>query len=462
MNTNESQNNILRRIIYIIVLIFLIIVAVFLYERYSKSNFNDFVRTEYVLYTSDFVRDHEVRYSKSDSYKIVSNEMNDAMFYKTINVTPNTPYKVSCMVKTENVKTEKAVSNGGAHISIANTVEKSKSITGTNDWQLLEFTFNSKNRTSVNIGFRLGGYDDNCTGTVWFSDFTLEVTSSQQNNSWNFACFIFENTQVTMENNGVSRNINLSMTADDIFTLQDDMQRFKNSLQELSHNKIKVNYNIIRVKEPITSLSYDDKNGYYVGPENVEKIIEKYINNTEYDHIFICVRLGDNEHKNDIPVYDWIGLGGMDYLGIGFSNIRLPNASSNIVYTYSSGINTFPEEVFVHEFLHSLERDSIEYGYTIPALHDNEKYGYKEEGLTGLKSWYEDYMNCNIKSGGQKIGLPEKAFTFKPTHIGDFKYSYKIDEFKEPSNIIEVIKQMLKNVVKNFNAITIKKGENNT
>ena len=48
------------------------------------------------------------------------------------------------------------------------------------------------------------------------------------------------------------------------------------------------------------------------------------------------------------------------------------------MYKYDSRINTFPEEVFLHEFLHSLERNAQEYGYTIPALHDNEKYGYKD------------------------------------------------------------------------------------
>ena len=46
----------------------------------------------------------------------------------------------------------------------------------------------------------------------------------------------------------------------------------------------------------------------------------------------------------------------MDLNGIGYSNIRLPNSKSSYIYTYDSYINTFPEEVFIHEFLHSLER----------------------------------------------------------------------------------------------------------
>ena len=53
----------------------------------------------------------------------------------------------------------------------------------------------------------------------------------------------------------------------------------------------------------------------------------------------------------------------MDYYGIGFSNIRLPNSSKSYIYKYDTRINTFPEEVFLHEFLHSLERTAKEYGY---------------------------------------------------------------------------------------------------
>ncbi len=177
MSKDNEKKSTLGKVIYIAIVIILIFVAFKLYKNYSRTNFNDFTRTEYKPYTSEFSRDDETKYGASKSYKISSQEENDAMFYKTINVTPNTPYKVTCMVKTENVKTVKEVSNGGAHISISDTVEKSKSITGTNDWQKLEFIFNSKNRTSVNIGFRLGGYDDNCTGTAWFSNFTIESGS---------------------------------------------------------------------------------------------------------------------------------------------------------------------------------------------------------------------------------------------------------------------------------------------
>ena len=68
---------------------------------------------------------------------------------------------------------------------------------------------------------------------------------------------------------------------------------------------------------------------------------------------------------SSIPVNEWIGLGSMRYDSIGFSNIRMPNDLRNsTMYKYNIKNDTFPEEVFVHEFLHSLERNLTEKGYT--------------------------------------------------------------------------------------------------
>ena len=128
----------------------------------------------------------------------------------------------------------------------------------------------------------------------------------------------------------------------------------------------------------------------------------------------------------------------MDLYGVGYSNIRLPNDSSSYIYTYNPSINTFPEEVFVHEFLHSLERILQERNYEIPELHDYEKYGYKDQRLIGLKNWYRDYMNCNIKtSDGKLIGLDSSVYKLTPPANSDFKHSIEIEYNQEPQNLIE-------------------------
>ena len=82
-----------------------------------------------------------------------------------------------------------------------------------------------------------------------------------------------------------------------------------------------------------------------------------------------------------------------------------------------------------------------------------EKYGYKNQNLTGLKQWYTDYMNKNIISSNKKIGLPEEVYKLKPAKNSDFDYSFNLQEFKEPENIIEEIRQLFKNVVTNVKNI---------
>lgn len=138
----------------------------------------------------------------------------------------------------------------------------------------------------------------------------------------------------------------------------------------------------------------------------------------------------------------------MDYHNIGFSNIRLPSDKNSYIYRYNKVINQFPEEVFLHEFLHSLERNLQEYGYNIPALHDNEKYGYKNEQLISLSNWYKDYMQKNINDNGTKMGLDPIVYTIKPVQESDFMYPINIEIAREPQNIIEEIQSIFNNFMK--------------
>lgn len=293
-----------NKIINIITWIIIIVILIFAFEFYKTNNFNEFIRSEANLHTSEFKRDENVKYSKKSSYQIISNTENDAMFSKKVKVERNTPYKVTCMVKTENVVAENDISGVGAQIAILGTSEKSIAITGTQEWQKIEMIFNSKNRDEVDIGFRLGGYLGNCTGTAWFSDFTLEEGTLSENKNWKFACFIFENTDVIV--NG--KEVKLSMTDTDIADIKDTIGRFETTTKNLSEDKMTANCDIYKIQEPINKLTYDDEFGYYVAAEDVEKSIKDIVQQNDYDHIFVIIRLGNEEFQNDIKINDWIGL----------------------------------------------------------------------------------------------------------------------------------------------------------
>ena len=138
----------------------------------------------------------------------------------------------------------------------------------------------------------------------------------------------------------------------------------------------------------------------------------------------------------------------MKYKQIGFSNIRLPNDRNSDIYKYSS-TNTFPQEVFLHEFLHTLERNERENGNSVIALHDYSPFGYEIEPVEGLKDWYSDYMQNKIK-WARDLGLSDFAYSSKPIHESNFKYSIELNEFREPQNLIEEINSIVNRVKKLF------------
>lgn len=300
--SKKSVGSKISNIIFTIIVIFVIYKLLGLYKVYY---FNDFTKAEQTLGITKFTRDNKIKYSDNYSYKIESDQFNDAIFYKTINVKKNTPYKLTCMVKTKDVENVSKKNNGGAHISIVNSVEASKYISGTEDWQKLEFIFDSKNRDTIEIGFRLGGNETNSKGTAWFSNFKLEEGIKTNSNNWNVACFIMKNIDTQLSD---GQKLKLSMELKDVESVKSNMQRFAVACKDLSEGQMTAQYDVYEIEEPIKTITYSEEYGYYVDSADVEDIIIPYLNKKEYDYIFVAVRLGDLDKNIEIPIYDWIGL----------------------------------------------------------------------------------------------------------------------------------------------------------
>lgn len=234
---DRKKHSKISTIINIILAIVAFIVISKLWHQYEINEFGDFIKAEYNTGVSSFIRDDVVKYSNKYSYKIESNEFNDALIYKTIEVEEDTVYRVTAMVKFEGVENEKAESEGGVNIGIMDTTEKSESFIGNGDWQQISFEFDSKNRTEVDIVFRLGSYDDNSKGTVWFSDFTLEKGQKNTDKNWNFICLIMKNLEAEFEDNGEIKKAQTSLKTNEISYIEDNMKKFQTSIKELSRRK---------------------------------------------------------------------------------------------------------------------------------------------------------------------------------------------------------------------------------
>ncbi len=417
----------------------IIVLLIMIVTIYNKYYFNDFIKAHERKADTSFYRDSKQKYNGKKSYCIENTEYNDSLFFKEIEVEKNTPYKIKCMIKTENVESDKPETSG-ACISIMGTADQTIPIQGTTDWQEVTLLVDSKEKDNLDISFRLGGYEGYSKGKAWFSDIHVEKGIKDDTTNWHTVCFLMNNISTQID----GQSYTYSLTEEDKSLLKSNIQRFAESCNTLSGGAMTVTYEVKEIEEPITTLSYDEENYYYISPRDVKPLINEYVKSNEYDHIFIGVRMGDT--ASAIPVNDWIGLGSMRYDNIGFSNIRMPNDLKNsIMYKYDIRNDIFPEEVFVHEFLHSLERNLNEKGYTFPALHDNEKFGYETQAKSGLKQWYEDYMKCNINSTSGKTGLDKIVYTTKPVQVSDFNFSEEIDFENNPHNPIDLIGQIINN-----------------
>jgi len=150
----------------------------------------------------------------------------------------------------------------------------------------------------------LGGNSSKVKGTAWFSDFKLEEGVKDNSNNWNVACFLIKNIDVNIDN----QNLKLSMNINDAEKMRANIDRFKIAAQELSADRMTVDYDIYEIDDPIKSITYSEEFGYYLDPSDVQDILKEHLEKEEYDYIFVTTRLGDLEENIEIPVYDWIGL----------------------------------------------------------------------------------------------------------------------------------------------------------
>lgn len=154
------------------------------------------------------------------------------------------------------------------------------------------------------FGFRLGGYLGKCIGTAWFSEFTFEEGVTTKSNEWKYACFIFKNTDVMID----SQEVKISVTDNDISDIKDTIGRFEQNIRSLSNNKMSADCDVYVVDDPIKKLTYDDEFAYYVAAEDIEDSIKNVIQESDYDHIFAIIKLGNEKYKDTIEINDWIGL----------------------------------------------------------------------------------------------------------------------------------------------------------
>lgn len=93
----------------------------------------------------------------------------DSFLKQTVAVKPNTLYRLSGVIRTENVDTKRF----GATLSLEGTFETTKSIDRSKSWTRVSFEFSTGPLDTIKVGCRLGHHSSKASGKAWFDQLEL-------------------------------------------------------------------------------------------------------------------------------------------------------------------------------------------------------------------------------------------------------------------------------------------------
>jgi hypothetical protein len=182
---------------------------------------------------------------------------------------------------------------------------------------------------------------------------------------------------------------------------------FKSDITSKSNWQITANTTIIKCDTELSDYSKLSF-GYYIDAKDAFEYLEnENISMDSYDHVFFVTCFPDLPRS-------YFGLGGTFIQGdCGFSFIVYGSgAMDSTEYCYNISQTNWPAGLYVHEFIHSLERYAAKFGYFVPSADGAEKYGY--ENIDHWRNYYTDILNNNVFHDGEYIGVPFEVWSLPP------------------------------------------------
>lgn len=119
---------------------------------------------------STFVLTGEKVHGGKKALMIRSTTSNDVRAIQTVEVKPNTFYRLAGWIATTDVPEERV----GGNLCLMGGYDHTSSVNGTKDWTYVELNFRTHaSQTEVTVGARLGMYSNDTTGTAYFDDLSL-------------------------------------------------------------------------------------------------------------------------------------------------------------------------------------------------------------------------------------------------------------------------------------------------
>lgn len=244
---------------------------------------------------------------------------------------------------------------------------------------------------------------------TWYSTLNIIGLSTGDPIVWRIMWLIMPKVEAKLKDNST---FTINMTDNDINKVTEMASRFENNIEKASNNQVDISVDVFVSKQTVSSLTVFSGNSYYVSPKDIPDDAKSA--SKEYDSVIATVRLSG---ESCTISNDWWGLGGQ-IPSYTYCVVQMLPGYDLSWYLEANDNVPYPEEVWVHEWVHCLDSFYNRLGYIMPD-ENSEKYGYKRDskvGFNGYYKYYSDIFNNKVYDNINKkyIGITQDMWQLHP------------------------------------------------
>ena len=344
------------------------------------------------------------------SYCLRDTRANDLRIQRMFRVNPDTIYYITADIRTENVINHENQENPiGACLS-TNDWFCSKSLFGTNDWQSVGVLGRSDEEGRLWVSFNLGYTFNTCSGCAWFENVRFQPILPTRNhkNTWRFLAVIVSESGIDTEHEGSRLCLSHSMSEQERHLIRKSLYDFERDFCEDGEGLVDCKVDILELRKKCTAYTKADIGYLISGPDACRYLEENGVCIEKYDHVFMIV------FQPSLPA-NYFGLGGLPIKGsVGFSLILHADANNSLHYLSGKRENTWIPTIYMHEFLHSIERCANALRLPVPMV-DGDRFGYPE--VDEYRLWYRDFIHNRLWKNGKNHGVDARIWQLRPSRF---------------------------------------------
>lgn len=252
---------------------------------------------------------------------------------------------------------------------------------------------------------------------------------------WKALLLVYPNTDVTyVDSDGATRHLVTSRPLTERLKALRAFHQYASFAHDYSDGEALVQYDVIHVERPISSLTAMGDRVYWVSPSDTQIELDQYAPQGEYDSILVHWEFCSEDFSQCIPSGGWgLSLEGPTGWAHGATYAVVENGPD-----WWWGSPTIGE-VWLHEWLHGLCGYFPNLGYAMPSGCSD---GVGSHGYTDFTAYYRDLMTGQVLEDGVYTGISPEAwrtgsiFDHSALVFADYFYADTLAHYDRTGNVI--------------------------